>query len=385
MTDLSTPSDNAQRSLRYTPLRERHEALGASFTDFGGWAMPVRYTSDLVEHHAVRSAAGLFDISHMAQFGVAGPDREAFLASALVFDPSALAPSKAKYTMILAPSGGIIDDLIVTRISDDRFLVVANAGNRDAVRTALTERLDGFDAEVVELDDALIAVQGPRAREILEHTAGLVHDDALAMGHTLASLPYYTAMGMRFGDGSVLVSRTGYTGEDGFEISVDAEDAGALWDALREAGEPFGLVPAGLASRDTLRLEAGMPLYGHELSLDVLPAQAGLGRVVPLKTKSADFVGRSSLEAVVVVDAPVLVGLVAEGKRAGRAGYALFDGETRVGVITSGALSPTLGHPIAMAFVAPSVSAPGTELFIDVRGTRIPATVTALPFYRRAT
>ncbi|MGZ8805321.1 MAG: glycine cleavage T C-terminal barrel domain-containing protein, partial [Microbacterium sp.] len=147
----------------------------------------------------------------------------------------------------------------------------------------------------------------------------------------------------------------------------------------------FGLVPAGLASRDTLRLEAGMPLYGHELSLDIVPAQAGLGRVVPLKTKRSDFVGRSSLEAAVAVDAPVLVGLVAEGRRAGRAGYAVLDGETQTGEITSGALSPTLGHPIAMAFVAPAVSAPGTGLFIDVRGTRIPATVTALPFYRRAT
>ncbi|MET0734763.1 MAG: glycine cleavage system aminomethyltransferase GcvT [Microbacterium sp.] len=374
--------------LRYTPLRGRHEALGASFTDFGGWAMPVRYTSDLAEHHAVRTAAGIFDISHMAQFGVAGPDREAFLAYALAFDPAKLALSKAKYTMILAPSGGIIDDLIVTRNAPDQFLIVANAGNRDAVRTALAERLEGFDAVLVELDDALIAVQGPRAREILEATEGLTHDDALAMGHTLDSLPYYTAMGMRFGDGAVLVSRTGYTGEDGFELSVGAADAGALWDALRAAGEPFGLVPAGLASRDTLRLEAGMPLYGHELSLHVVPAQAGLGRVVPLKTKAADFVGRGALESVVASDAPVLVGLVSDGRRAGRAGYAVFDGDASagsapVGEITSGALSPTLGHPIAMAFVSPHVSEPGTELSIDVRGTRIPATVTALPFYRR--
>lgn len=380
---MTEPIDGAA-ALRVTPLHERHAALGASFTDFGGWSMPVRYTSDLAEHHAVRTAAGLFDISHMAQFGVAGPDREAFLAYALAFDPAKLALSKAKYTMILAPTGGIIDDLIVTRNAEDQFLIVANAGNRDAVREALNDRREGFDAELIELDDALIAVQGPRAQEILEATAGLVHDDALAMGHTLDTLPYYTAMGMRFGDGAVLVSRTGYTGEDGFELSVDADDAGALWDAVRTAGEPFGLVPAGLAARDTLRLEAGMPLYGHELSLDIVPAQAGLGRVVPLKTKEADFVGRSALASVVATDAPVLVALVAEGRRAGRAGYAVLgaDGE-RVGEITSGALSPTLGHPVAMAFVAPSASEPGTELFIDVRGNRIPATVTTLPFYKR--
>lgn len=376
MTDSTAP-------LRETPLADRHRALGASFTDFGGWAMPVRYTSDLAEHHAVRAAAGLFDISHMAQFGVAGPDREAFLAYALAFDPSKLALSKAKYTMILAPSGGIIDDLIVTRIAQDRFLIVANAGNRDAVREALAERLEGFDAEFVELPDALIAVQGPRAQQILEATPGLVHDDALAMGHTLDSLPYYTAMGMRFLGRPVLVSRTGYTGEDGFELSVSPQDAGDLWDAIREAGAPLGLVPAGLASRDTLRLEAGMPLYGHELSLHIVPAQAGLGRVVPLATKDADFVGRHALESVIAPEAPVLVGLVAEGKRAGRAGYPVLHGEEKVGEITSGALSPTLGHPIAMAFVSPTLSEPGTELTIDVRGTRIPATVSTLPFYRR--
>ena len=369
---------------RTTPLHDRHAALGASFTDFGGWSMPVRYSSDLAEHHAVRAAAGLFEISHMAQFGVAGPDREAFLAYALAFDPAPLKLSRAKYTMILAPDGGIIDDLIVTRISEEQFLIVANAGNRDAVRSALLDRLQGFDAELVELPDSLLAVQGPRAREILQAAEGLAHDDALAMGHTLDTLPYYAAMGMRFSGTPVLVSRTGYTGEDGFEISVDAELAPALWDALLAAGEPFGLVPAGLASRDTLRLEAGMPLYGHELTRHIIPAQAGLGRVVPLKTKSADFVGRSALESVVAADAPVLVGLVSEGRRAGRAGYPVLHGDDVVGEVTSGALSPTLGHPIAMAFVSPALTEPGTELFIDVRGTRIPATVTALPFYRRA-
>ncbi|GAA1849802.1 glycine cleavage system aminomethyltransferase GcvT [Microbacterium koreense] len=368
---------------RSTPLRARHENLGASFTDFGGWMMPVRYTSDLAEHRAVREAAGLFDISHMAQFSVTGADREAFLAAALVLDPAKLALSKAKYSMILAPTGGIIDDLIVTRNAEDEFLVVANAGNREPVREAFAERAEGFDVSVTELDAALIAVQGPSAQEILENTPGLDHDDALAMGHTLDSLRYYTAMGMRFGDGAVLISRTGYTGEDGFELSVDTADAEALWDALLAAGQSFGLVPAGLAARDTLRLEAGMPLYGHELSLDIVPAQAGLGRVVPLATKDTDFVGRAALESGVATDAPVLVGLVSDGRRAGRAGYGVFDGDEKVGEVTSGALSPTLGHPIAMAFVSPRVSEPGTELSLDVRGTRIPATVTTLPFYKR--
>ena len=372
---------------RSTPLHERHEALGASFTDFGGWMMPVRYSSDLAEHHAVRTAAGLFDISHMAQFVVTGPDRDAFLAYALALDPGPLKLSRAKYTMILAADGGIIDDLIVTRTGEDRLLIVANAGNRDVVREALQDRIVGFDALLTETDDALIAVQGPRAQQILEQTDGLAHDDALAMGHTLDSLPYYAAMGMRFGAGTVLVSRTGYTGEDGFELSVAADRAGELWDALLAAGAPLGLVPAGLAARDTLRLEAGMPLYGHELSLDIVPAQAGLGRAVPLATKTANFVGRAGIEAAAsgaATEARVLVGLVSEGRRAGRAGYAVLDasGDT-IGVITSGALSPTLGHPIAMAFVSPAESAPGTVLSIDVRGTSIPATVTALPFYRR--
>jgi aminomethyltransferase len=218
---------------------------------------------------------------------------------------------------------------------------------------------------------------------VLDATAGLGD-----FAHPLDELKYYASVAASFGGSPILIARTGYTGEDGYELLVSNEQVGALWDALLAAGEPLGLVPAGLAARDTLRLEAGMPLYGHELSLDIMPAQAGLGRVVA--ADKADFVGRTGLSAVVATDAPVLVGLVSEGKRAGRAGYGVFDSsagaeaEASVGEITSGALSPTLGHPIAMALVAPAASAPGTELFIDVRGTRIPATVTALPFYRRA-
>lgn len=363
---------------RYTPLRDRHEALGASFTDFGGWAMPVRYTSDLAEHHAVRRAAGLFDISHMAEFLVEGRGAGAFLDFALAGRLSTLPLWKAKYSLVLDASGGIVDDVIVYRLADERFFVVANAGNREPVAGALADRVAGFDAAVDDVTDdyALIAVQGPAALTILADVDGIAD-----VGRPLSDLPYYAATDASFRTAPLLIARTGYTGEDGFELYIRTSDAGALWDALLAAGQPHGLVPAGLAARDTLRLEAGMPLYGHELSLDIVPAQAGLGRVVV--ADKDDFVGKAGLAERDTDGAPVLVGLVTEGKRAGRAGYQVFEGDTAVGEITSGALSPTLGHPIAMAFVSPDASAPGTELTIDVRGTRIPATVTPLPFYRR--
>jgi aminomethyltransferase len=382
---------------RSTPLRERHEALGASFTDFGGWSMPVRYTSDLAEHHAVRTAAGLFDISHMAEFWVHDGDAAGFLDYALAGRLSTMAVGKAKYSLVLDDDGGIVDDVIVYRTGPQYFLVVANAGNRDAVREAFDARSERWRAgesermlpaeggsfgfvvggSVPRIEDvtdqlALVAVQGPRAQEILRATAGVAVDG-------LDDLGYYAWRQGEFEEQFLFVARTGYTGEDGFELLVPVSAAVALWDALRVAGEPYGLVPAGLAARDTLRLEAGMPLYGHELSLDIVPAQAGLARVIA--SDKDDFVGKGRTEPA--ADAPVLVGLVSEGRRAGRAGYAVLDGDERVGEITSGALSPTLQHPIAMALVAPRVSEPGTTLDIDVRGTRIPATVTALPFYRR--
>lgn len=363
---------------RYTQLRERHVALGASFTDFGGWAMPVRYSSDLAEHHAVRNAAGLFDISHMAEFFVEGEGAAAYLDYALAGRVSTMAVGKAKYSLVLAESGGIVDDVIVYRLGDDRFLVIANAGNREPVAAALAERAEGRAVELIDATDdySLVAVQGPAARAVLDATDGLGE-----FSQPLDELKYYACVAASFDRRPVLIARTGYTGEDGYELLVPNAGAEDLWDALLAAGEPLGLVPAGLAARDTLRLEAGMPLYGHELSLDIVPAQAGLGRAVAADKE--DFVGRAGVSAA-PADAPVLVGLVSEGKRAGRAGYAVVGAEGPVGEITSGALSPTLGHPIAMAFVQPALSAPGTELFIDVRGTRIPATVTALPFYRRA-
>ncbi|RKT36535.1 aminomethyltransferase [Microbacterium sp. AG1240] len=387
---------------RSSPLHQRHESLGAAFTDFGGWLMPVRYASDLAEHRAVREAAGLFDISHMAEFWVHDGRAADFLDYALAGRVCAMGVGKAKYSLVLADDGGIVDDVIVYRTGGEYFLVVANAGNRAAVAAALDAALaawarvrafrDGpvegnfagiFGGELPRVEDvsdqtALLAVQGPRARAIVEATAGVD-----ITGTALADVGYYAWTGGTFAGASLLVARTGYTGEDGFELLVPNRVAVALWDALLAAGRPFGLVPAGLAARDTLRLEAGMPLYGHELARDVVPAQAGLAHAVALDKD--DFVGKGALaaDATGVGDRPVLVGLVSDGKRAGRAGYAVYDGDTRVGEITSGALSPTLQHPIALAFVSPESSSLGTELAIDVRGTRIPATVTALPFYRR--
>jgi aminomethyltransferase len=362
---------------RQSPLHDVHAAAGASFTDFAGWLMPVRYSSDLAEHHAVRTSAGIFDISHMAEILVSGPDAAAFLDFALAGKLSAVAVDQAKYSLLLDTAGGIIDDLVVYRRADDSFLVVANAGNRVPVAEALAARASEFDVTVDDQSDeiSLIAVQGPRSREIVAATAGI-------SGVELDDLKYYWSTNGLFDGLPLMVGRTGYTGEDGFELYIQADAAASLWAALTIAGEPFGLQPAGLASRDTLRLEAGMPLYGHELGLDTLPVQAGLGRVVNLK-KKGDFVGRHASEVGATETARVLVGLASEGKRAGRAGYAVFDGELEVGTITSGALSPTLGHPIAMAYVDPGLSAPGTELTIDVRGSRVAASVVALPFYKR--
>jgi len=373
VTDLSATD-------RFSPLHQIHVDGGASFTDFAGWQMPVSYGSDLAEHHAVRTAAGIFDISHMAEIQVIGPDAAAFLDFALAGKISAVKPMQAKYSLLLTPEGGIIDDLVVYANGTDEYLVVANAGNRFAVVPALVERADGFDVQVNDLSDdiSLIAVQGPSSRAILEATAGL----GILEGQTpLDELKYYWSTAATFAGSNVFIGRTGYTGEDGFELYVDVADAAALWNALSAAGAAHGLVPAGLASRDTLRLEAGMPLYGHELGLDTFPAQAGLGRVVAL-AKEGDFVGRAASEAGPAVGARVLVGLTTEGRRAGRAGYPVFDGESEVGVVTSGALSPTLGFPIAMAYVDPA-AATSTSLTIDVRGTRIPASVVALPFYKR--
>ena len=366
---------------RFSPLHEVHVAAGASFTDFAGWQMPVRYSSDLAEHHAVRSGAALFDLSHMAEIIVAGPDAAAALDFALAGKISAIKIGQAKYSLLLSREGGIIDDVVVYRTHENRFGVVANAGNRFQAAGALAARASEFDATVVDESDqlALIAVQGPKALDVL------LTVPELQLELPATELRYYWSTLGTYRGHEVMVGRTGYTGEDGFELYIANANAAQLWADLIAGGTEHGIVPAGLASRDTLRLEAGMPLYGHELGLETFPVQAGLGRVVNL-TKEGDFVGRAAVEAGPAEGARVLVGLAAEGKRAGRADYAVVDADgTEVGIVTSGALSPTLGHPIAMAYVDPAVSEVGTPLFLDVRGTKVPASVIPLPFYKRET
>ncbi|WP_246956309.1 glycine cleavage system aminomethyltransferase GcvT [Brachybacterium sp. Marseille-Q7125] len=375
-----------EQDLRSTPLEAVHESLGATFTDFAGWRMPVRYDSDLAEHRAVRESAGLFDLSHMGEIHLIGPEAPAALDHALAGKMSAMSVGRAKYSLLLTEDGGIIDDVITYRLAEDHFLVVANASNAEADAAALRERAEGFDVEVDDrsLATALVAVQGPASEQILLDTLFAADSGVEALTREdITEMKYYRFTTGTYRGGELLIARTGYTGEDGFELYVPTEHAAALWEQLTAAGGER-LTPCGLACRDTLRLEAGMPLYGNELSRDLYPAQAGMGRVVALKSKE-DFVGRSGVENADVSSRPVLVGMVAEGRRAARAGSTVRDAEGReVGEITSGALSPTLGYPIALAYVDPAAAEVGTELIIDVRGKDLPARVVELPFYSRS-
>ena len=358
-----------------TPLLERHQALGAKLVEFGGWLMALQYSGILAEHRAVRERAGLFDLSHMGELFIEGPEAGAALAYALASDPPSLAIGRAHYSMICGPDGGILDDLIVYRLGEERFLVVANAGNAQLVSDTLAERIDGQRAILDDrsLATVLCAVQGPRSAEIL---APLTDVD-------LSALRYYAIDEGRVAGMPAIVARTGYTGEDGFEVFVETGRGEELWDALHSAGGPLGLIPCGLGARDTLRLEAGMPLYGNELDRDTNPYEAGLGRVVKLE-KGGDFVGRSALERV-AREGPTrrLVGLVVRGRGIARHGYPVFAAQHRTGIVTSGTQSPTLGTPIAMAYVAPGDGEPGTIVEVEIRDQHVAAEVVPLPFYRR--
>ena len=317
---------------RSTPLRDVHEALGATLTDFAGWLMPLRYGSESAEHNAVRQAAGLFDLSHMGEIFLTGPQAGEALDYALVGHLSALASGRARSTMIVNERGGVLDDLIVYRLGDEEFMVVANASNYEMVGDELKNRVKSYDVVVEDRSDqySLIAVQGPRAQEIL---ATLTDAD-------LAGLKYYAGLPGLVDGRQALIARTGYTGEDGFELFVANQDAVPLWHALTAAGEPYDLKPAGLSSRDTLRLEAVK---------DVPPRRR-------------------------------LVGLVARGRRVPRHGYPVTKDGAVVGEVTSGAPSQTLGRPIALAYVDTGVN---EGLAVDIRGSHEPMDLIELPFYRR--
>jgi aminomethyltransferase len=368
-------------TVRETPLRAVHERLGATMTEFAGWRMPLRYGSERAEHNAVRTSAALFDLSHMGEIAVTGPDAGAALDYAVTGWPSALAPGRARYTMLCAPDGGILDDLIIYRQGPERFLVVANAANADVVLAELQDRVTGgaFPRETRGLAGAevadesagtgLVSIQGPNGSAILSSVTDL----------PVAGMKYYAGAYGTVAGRPAWVARTGYTGEDGFEIFLAPDDCEPVWDALTAAA-PDGLPAAGLAARDTLRLEAGMPLYGNELGPGLTPYEAGLGRVVRLD-KPGDFVGRAALAAR-AAEGPRrrLIGLRAGSQRVPRHGYPVLAGGRPAGVVTSGAPSPTLGQPIALASVETAATGP---FAVDVRGKSEPAELTELPFYDR--
>lgn len=369
-------------TLANTPLHDWHVAHGGRMVDFAGWSMPVQYTSIVAEHRATRTAAGLFDISHMGRLRFDGPRAAPFLDRLATRRASKLAIGQVVYALVTNESGGILDDILIYRLADavqrDYYLVVVNASNREKIVSWIRSRPAADDLQVADLttDWAMIAVQGPHALQLV---APLVVFD-------LAAMKYYTATETLIAGHGGIVSRTGYTGEDGVELIVGAAIAPRIWQMLfeRSQSEQLGAVAAGLGSRDTLRLEAGMPLYGHELSESVNPFQAGLGFAVDLT--NAQFPGAAELARFKADSSqPRRVGLELAGKRVPREGYAILDpaGAT-IGQVTSGTFSPTFDRPLAMGYVAPQFAAPGAQLAIDIRGRAEPARIAALPFYRRS-
>ena len=361
--------------LLQTPLHEWHRAHGGRLVEFGGWSMPVQYTSIVEEHHAVRKRVGLFDISHMGRLTFDGPGAIDWLEGVTTNRVASLAENQIQYSLLANEQGGVIDDILVYR-QPFAYLVVCNASNRDRVVSQLQAVRQGAAGNFADRtrDTAMIAVQGPRALETLQPL----------VDQPLGRRPYYyLTMGRLLGSLNAVVSRTGYTGEDGFELIVSGNSAAiAVWEALLESGERHGVIPCGLAARDTLRLEAGMPLFGHELSEEIDPFSAGLGWAI--KLDKGDFVGRKALEGFKERPPKARVGLTLEGKRIARQGSSVFQENREVGAVTSGTFSPTLEVSLAMAYVEPELGAPGTKLFVDIRGHREPARVVKLPFYKRA-
>lgn len=358
--------------LHKTPLHSRHVALGAKMVPFAGFDMPVQYPTGITgEHRAVRDQAGLFDVSHMGEFEVRGPDAETLVQKITVNDVTRCEVGQAQYSAMALESGGIIDDLIVYRFAD-RFMLVVNASNREKDWAWVERHARGMDVEIRDRSDdfALLAIQGPAAREILRPLADVDVD----------GIGYY-----RFAEGSVagvpaIISGTGYTGEDGFELYVEASRAAGLWDALLEAGQDRGLIPAGLGARDSLRLEVGYALYGNDLDEEHTPLESGLAWIT--KLDQGEFVGREAIQSQKEKGIPTrLVGLRLQARGFPRQGYPVNAGGRQVGVVTSGTSSPSLGEGVALARVEDGFHQAGTELEVEIRGKGVPAVVQRPPFY----
>ena len=354
-----------------TPLFSRHVALGGRIVDFGGWELPQQYTSIRDEHLAVRKIAGLFDVSHMGRLDVKGEASEQFLQGLVTNDVTKVAPGHAQYNLMCKPDGGIVDDLVIYRRGEADFLVVVNASNREKDIAWLREHLPaGVTISDRTLEVSLIAFQGPRAEALLpKGTSGT------------AGVPYFGFITGQVAGKPALISRTGYTGEDGFELFVDSEHVGAVWDAILDAGRDQGVLPAGLGARDATRLEAALRLYGNDMDETVNPYEAGLAWTV--KLDKGDFVGRDALVNVKETGPRRrLIGLSLQPGSIPRHGAAVSQDQRKVGVVTSGTHSFYLGHPIALALMEGPSFPVGATLAVDIRGRDAEAEVVKLPFFR---
>jgi aminomethyltransferase len=360
----------ANSTLKRTPLYDRHVALGGRMVDFGGWEMPQQYTSIRDEHLAVRRAAGLFDVSHMGRVRIEGAGAEAYLQRLLTNDVASVEPGHAVYSQMCKEDGGTIDDLVVYRESKDRFLVVVNASNRDKDVGWMKHHLPS-DVTLADhtSDLGLIALQGPRASEVLP--ADEDTDD----------IPYFGFRRGKVAGVEAIISRTGYTGEDGFELFLASDRLGHVWDAILEAGKSAGVLPAGLGARDATRLEAALRLYGNDMDETVNPYEAGLGWTV--KLTKGDFIGSDALKQI-KAQGPrrTLIGLQTEPGSIARHGAAVMSEGRSVGAVTSGTHSFFLGYPIALAMVEAGTFRVGDRVVIEVRGREAPAEIVKLPFYR---
>jgi aminomethyltransferase len=363
--------------LKRTPLYKSHETLGGRMVEFGGWGMPVQYSGILDEHHTVRNGAGVFDISHMGRFLIIGPDALNFLQYTTTCNVASMEVGFSSYALLCHSNGGIVDDIFIYRLPN-AYLLVVNASNRQKDSDFLLYHANNFNVKVVDYSElwAMLAVQGPSAEAILV-ASGQVETD-------LATLPFHSVERCRlFGVDESLISRTGYTGEDGFELFFDARKAAKVWDALLNLESEAGTIkPCGLGARDSLRFEPCLPLYGHEISDETTPYEARLGWVVSLD--KGDFVGRDALLYIKQEGTlRQLVGFEMVGRGVARAGYAIHSlmGE-RIGSVTSGMPSPTLGKPLGMAYVPIELSDKGSEFDVMIRGKPVRARVIKMPFYK---